>query len=827
MRKHVLTQAILLTLGGAMLSGCGDGSSPATPPAADSGSISGVSSKGIIKNGSVTAEELGKDGKSLGVIVGTADTNEKGEYSLKLNEHYKGGPLLLTIKGKSGGATTMVCDVQGGCSGTAYGQAITLTDSFSLKAVLPAVKGGATVNAQITPFSDMAAARVQAAGSADDDAIKKVISEVNQIVGVNILETRPLDITDAEAVKKATTEQLIYAVFNAAAGKIALANAEGLTAGLAQSAKDFEDGKLASTESLFPTELGKTVKTQLDSIKDRADAVDAIKHQLYVIEKSIHDGVYNPEPTSGGGGSSGSTAPSLSPVEQAKQLVGQARTLGNSVASLESPAQAFKADVDVAANVIDDESNVLVSLTGTIVEQVLNALMAQDTITLGPKTVAIKDYAGNPIGDATVTLADNNGLTISISAPSINSASVSLSLSSNAPASLLNGTAAELSNASFTITGRAENANARLSLTDMSLSAAFAQAVTFDPNAYSLPEPVLKSLDFDGTITLEDLKHAMSFTGAASFNLVALNASAARSLDGAPNPLSLAKADLSGTFAGNGNRFTASAKLDVSNAASFDTFAYLDYEPRMWAEYPIDGDTLKVSSYAADNLGIISYADAFAGSSFDGTVETCFSGQDASSNHVQTCVPGDVLKAQEAFTAKLAELNPNITTQYPDMRVAGFGFRYNPTPWDYQTETYTTPTTWLYGNLDLGSFESASNFAKGSLSVNLDLALKGYPNTSAVITVNRTELEGGDALVTLLHNGSTVTFKLVKTGANPTDGTLTVSNPDGVKLIVTAKDGDVTGKATLADGTQVGTVEKSGNGLYIIRYADGTFETLQ
>lgn len=835
MRKHVLYQAILLALGGAMLAGCGSGGSSSSPDQnVSSGTVEGVAAKGIIRYGTVTAEELGANGMPLRE-VGTADTNEKGEFSLKLSDKYQGGPLLLTIKAKPGNATTMKCDIQDGCgNNVAYGGEMPLDGSFSLQAVRPAVKPGATVNAQITPFSNMAAARVKAELAAKRSAdiettINEIISEVNQIVGVNILETEPIDITNPEEIKNATDEELTYAVFNAAAGSIALqyGKDKDLGDGLQKLAESFNDGELDSDDILSPTNLRQEVEDNLESIKSRSDAVIAINNQIDAIVTSTKDGTYNPEPI---------PTSTLTAVEQAKQLVGQARTLGNSIASLEDPAEAFKADIDVAAQVIDNESKVLVTLTGTIIEQVFNALMAQHPIPLGTQTVSIKDSAGNSVGNATVTLADNNGLNISISAPSIKSASINLTLSSNAPASLLNGTPAQLSDANFTISGAAESAKARLTLTDMRLNAVFAQPVTVDPNATTPPEPVVKSLDINsasGAIKLEDLEHAVSFTGAANFNLVALNASAARNLIGAPTPLSLAKADLSGTFAGNGNSFTASAKLDVNNAASFDTFAYLDYEPQMWVEYSIDGDALKASSYAA-NLGISSLNSAWSWfSTSEGTVETCFTGtgqEDAYGKKYvqQECVSGDVLKTKEAFTVELKKRNPNIATLYPDMQISWFGFSYDSSTLDYQTGASKTPTTWLYGELDLGSFESASYFAKGSLSVNLDLALRGYPNTSAIITANRTELKGGDALVTLLHNGSTVTLKLVKTGTNPKpDGTLTVSNPDGVKLVVTAKDGVTRGNVTLADGTLVGTVEKSDNGLYIIRYKDGTFETLQ
>jgi len=806
MRKHILAQAIALVIGGAVLTGCGGGGS--TSPT--STTIDGVAAKGIIKFGKVKAQEYKSDSWS---DVGVTTTGEDGSYTLTLS-NYAGGPLMLTVEPQTN--TVMVCDVQDGCSGTVYGQTIALPNNFLLKAIVPSVEPGATQHAQITPFSDMAAARVLAADSTNDDAINNAISEVNQIVGVNIIETRPIDITNDVARQQATTEQLTYAVFNAAAGQIALENTEGLASGLEKLAQAFEDGKLDSVDSLSSIALVNAVKTQLKSIENQGEAVTAINTQISIIETSTQDGVYNPE---------SSPTPSLTAVEQAKQLVSQARTLGNSVASLEDPALAFKADIDVAAQVIDDDASALITLTGSVIDQVLSALEAKGTYTTGTTEVAIKDNTGADIGHASVTVTDDNGVGISISTSGISSAAISLSLSTNVPLAVLNGDTASLSSGSIKVSGTVSNATTKLSLSDVSLTAAFTQAVTLDRNASSMPEPVLRSMDFAGGIKLEDLVHAMSFTGNASFNLVALNASASRSLDQAPILLSLEKASISGTFAGNGSSFSASAGLNLTNAASFDTFAYLNHEPQMWQDYAIDGDALKAAEYAKTKWGMTSVNNAWYSA---WTPETCFSGSDDQGNSTYQCDVGDVLNVDAAFKAKLAASNPNLSTFNPNLQVNEVGFSFSAYEYDYLTKTQTlNSTTWLYGQFELGSFESASYFAQGSLSVNLDLALKGYPQTKALISVNRTELEGGDALVTLLHNGSTVTFKLVKAGTNPTDGTLTVSNPDGVKLIVTGKDGDVSGKVTLADGTQVGTLEKSGNGLYIIRYIDGTFETLQ
>jgi len=91
--------------------------------------------------------------------------------------------------------------------------------------------------------------------------------------------------------------------------------------------------------------------------------------------------------------------------------------------------------------------------------------------------------------------------------------------------------------------------------------------------------------------------------------------------------------------------------------------------------------------------------------------------------------------------------------------------------------------------------------------------------------VNRTELNAGNATVTLAQDGGitlTAVYSLTNAGES-----LSVSNPSGTKLVVTKTAGNpLTGNVTLADGTPVGTVTQN-NSLYIVRYVDGTFETLQ
>ena len=122
------------------------------------------------------------------------------------------------------------------------------------------------------------------------------------------------------------------------------------------------------------------------------------------------------------------------------------------------------------------------------------------------------------------------------------------------------------------------------------------------------------------------------------------------------------------------------------------------------------------------------------------------------------------------------------------------------------------------------------DFLEGSLTVTLDLTLDGYPDTQAVLTFNRTALKDGDALLSLVHGSETVTFKVERPATDITK--ITVTSPGGAALVVTydesASSTSIYGIVTVSGGSEVvGEIHDSGlGGSAIIRYSDGTFESL-
>ncbi|MCK5727523.1 MAG: hypothetical protein KAH22_11955, partial [Thiotrichaceae bacterium] len=111
------------------------------------------------------------------------------------------------------------------------------------------------------------------------------------------------------------------------------------------------------------------------------------------------------------------------------------------------------------------------------------------------------------------------------------------------------------------------------------------------------------------------------------------------------------------------------------------------------------------------------------------------------------------------------------------------------------------------------SKETAESFIKGSLLLSGNMSLKGQEPATVAMTVNRTGYEAGNVSVKLAYDGSILDIDVSNT-------TLTTGTANGTKMIVTRDGGNVT-----VDEKEVATISDSNN-VMIIRYNDGTFESL-
>jgi len=586
--RSVLANAIVIALGASILTGCGGGSSTPSSSATTTSvatSTSGVASDGIIIGGTVTASSL--DGSNQ---YGTTTTGSDGSYTLKLSNYDGKSPILLTLT--AGDGASMICDVNGGCGATALGGNISLSNSspIVLHTVLPADTKGAAVGAAITPWTDMAYQYINAStGRTSSSAnIMTANSLINQIVGVNVVDTQPVDLTKLPS--SASSEQLVYAVMNSVFARSVAS--DNIGAAITALTKEFSDGKLTSNEVLSPANLAAGIKEQKSLIDNNPGAFALINN----IENTI-SGQTNltPAPVS---------SSALTAVGQAKQLVGQARTLGNSIAQLQSPADAFAGNLQTAGDVINNNSQALITSVSEVVNQVVTQLQ-------NDKVTGNKNYTAMPVYDSqktqvgtvdvTVQTTTTGGFSISITSLLNGGATrVALDITSSLPVTVLSfpDTATSASTVSLTATGSVSNSEAKVVLSSTKLDVNFKQAQSISlTGGTGIPDSAISNATLSGGIEVYDLKGGASFKGDASVTAVALDStalhySAPNSYSTqSPQSLSLSSLSLNGTFAdASGSTFTAKASANLSNAAQFDAIGYLSGQKQVvYTSYQVPG----------------------------------------------------------------------------------------------------------------------------------------------------------------------------------------------------------------------------------------------
>lgn len=797
-RRTALSAALASFL---LIGGCGGGGGSSTSTeTTSSGTIDGTAAKGIIKNGIVTAIELDAAGNSLRTL-GTTETDSTGQYSLDVSSDYAGGPIKVSIT--KGPNTTMVCDVSDSTL-CAYGEDTALPDDFEMDSVVPEVSAGGTIQAPITPLTHMAASRALSAGTVDRDAVQAAISEVNQIVGVNILETEPVDITDATAVGSATADQQAYAAFSAGVGLIALRSTGGLSGGLQELAAAFEDGKLEATEAVTIAEIVSTVRDEAQNSQ-----LD-VGEQLSSIEaRTGEDGSFDPEPLDGSGDD----------ITKGKALMADVRTWTTSFAQFEDPLLAFESDVSLASDLFDEASTAHAEL---FIAAVDTSVAYLDTLDNPIGTFEIPFVASPTIETLTVVTGytgTNSGLKLTIAGSSAVSGELDLDLTvdTSVPAAALADQNFTLSTASLSVSGNISSAD-DIALTLDEVSVLFTPegpvAFTYNETTGEYDEPAspnAQSVDVEGDIILAKtvIDEATSaqveyvFNGALSFEAVALTSPTD------DNELSLDFIGLLGDITtDDGRSLSATMTFDVLNAASFDTFGYFDHDSYLEFNDYVEDDVFGISNYAS-NLSF----NIVHGAHFDPIQnQTCFYGSSPTGEYMpEECFTGDVLQAEATIKAQLGqELSGAETTQH---------FWFNT---DFSEQAYAY-TSW-HLSLDTGDFETAQSYLQANLTVATDLALPGLPDSSIVLSTDRQGLSLGVASATIVQ-GNVERFKLsVEADGDDGTGSAVFKNADGVAFTLAPNAAQSNGVISV-DGNTVGTVSDR-DGLPIIVWADGSIDSL-
>ncbi len=244
------------------------------------------------------------------------------------------------------------------------------------------------------------------------DAVANANSEVSQIVGVPILETPPLNIADLTTIASASPEARQYAAFNAGLGEQLFANAEGVAGGLDALAGTFADDDFDSGDEIDISALATAVGTQAAA---SGISSETITQAVAVIESSITDGAYDPEPTD-------------SAALPAIALVAETRTLVNSIEALDDPIGAFDMGLNVAAEVIDVNAQVLLEVAGMVIQSVLDTIDSGDLPLGESANVDVLNSEGLLVGTVHAALGNNSGLTISTPSTTLVGVSVTIAL---------------------------------------------------------------------------------------------------------------------------------------------------------------------------------------------------------------------------------------------------------------------------------------------------------------------------------------------------------------------------------------------------------------
>jgi hypothetical protein len=386
--KHLHRSMALVAVASLGLAACGGGSKggaapPAAPPPAfntdPSGTVSGSGTKGIIQNGVVEMSQFDASGEL--VLIGTGTTDVEGNYSVAY-ENYTGGPVQVCIKAATSGTpTTVVCDATDG-----EGCGVSPTDDrgagkgdadesgfYELGETLPAPTGFelctclpgpplAGVRAPITPFTQLVVARAaqRAADTALSEslavALDRAASEINQLLGgLDVLRQEPINLADPAAVAAASPNQLVYAALSAAT----LANQ-------VRSGPDAQPISLTAVISTLVAQAGSGAIQVSDLRKLVADAqaqllgagvasdnsgvLAELELQADDAQAACGEGVtdcsFDPAPAENAGSNG---------IARAKNLVANVRNTINGLNELEQPADAFGTQLEMAAAIIDPD----------------------------------------------------------------------------------------------------------------------------------------------------------------------------------------------------------------------------------------------------------------------------------------------------------------------------------------------------------------------------------------------------------------------------------------------------------------------------------------
>lgn len=809
LKKSLLTIAIVSVLS----TGCGSSDDKQVA----STTIGGGAAKGIIKKADVVAHTLNSDG-TKNVQVGSGTTDDNGLYALTLNDSYDGtSPLLLELMANDD--TTMVCDAPAGCGTVARGGEIVLAGTgFTLTSVVPGASKGSSLNGTITPFTDMATKRALK-GEISNASILAANSQVSQLVGVNILETSPVDIADSTTLSAASPNAQRYSIMLAALASQAFVDADtsgavdiaDVIANLDAFNTDFAtDGNVGSEGGLSVAALYAAALAETDTVAESLSsdtAEQASQFATVMADRVDEAGVLTPTATTG---------ENPTEVAQAKALMSEVRTWASALSDLETPANLFLEEAEIINNTLNTNSEAVLEVYALAVETAANAIAdALENGTDTPTSATVKNSSGETVG--TISITDNTeagSAEYVVTATDIAGVAIDTTIGLNVDPDTDSVAAGDVI---LAVTGTASNDEIKVSLSDATFTIGVAEAANLDSDE----NVVMSGMSIAGMLTAETLvageTNGEKIVASVEIKYVALNAAAGRSLVNEDN-LSLEKIALNNLTVSNSSGETAglSASLTMNNAASIDAIAYLNLSPEVYLEldeYVSPGD-FNIDA-AKDDFGIDTFTRlnygpqyTFVDGAYTPVIQTCASGTDVSGASVEySCIDGDLagIESQvEALFPQSYVTNVEILNVYLSGDYAGGGVR-----------------------LEVDTMETAENFIDATLNITGNIDLEGQDAATLTVTADKTGAKVGEIMATLAYSGKSLTMKALIDGESEadTDTSLSFSNADGAAMMLTSTGELISGNVTVNDN-EVGTIEESDRGIMTIYYNDGTFESL-
>ncbi|MGD8568316.1 MAG: hypothetical protein PVJ39_09535 [Gammaproteobacteria bacterium] len=802
--------------GGGGTGGGNDGGSVVPSPSLDT-SVNGTVVKGIIKN--ATVDVFAIDSGAVGTEpVATTTTDDHGNYTFALPTDFS-GPVVIIVhdNGNPDNPSTLTCDVVTGCgSGIGFGDDMPLGD-VELKATVANITGGADQTAAITPFTLMAAAYAeQLPGGLTAENIATANSKVGNMLGVNnIVTTIPPDITDAAAADSSFNETK-YAYLNAAIASLAESDYDGdikQVMDTLTSNYSGNDGELIGVEStndnaiISLSEIASHAWWQAglnNSDGQVQNALDNLNTIAQVSEDQPTDTM--PSPTVG-----------LGDLEVVKAFVADTRTWGNVINQeiQNSNASQFQQKVDMAGITFDTAAPVLTDAFNYGMTAAFEAYMTGPTADTNLASYFLPTDPVTASGNITVT---NYAASTTVAVYGvINGISTQFTIDAPLPDNgNLVGDTFELSVTDLNLMGN----DAAITGGTGTVTVVYAETTDLtswlnDPSLVAFPDPDMGNLDISNVaITELTSTDPISYSGSIQVQIVGSKGSQGSETvikDSLGNVVQYnpAHIDFTGSISNSVNDITGHIAATMVNAHTFMPTQGLqsgDVTPDLGSYgFSADGNTLtirvpgltRIIAYDS-NTQMIAATEAY-----DGTPPW-----------VNTF--GTYLSLEEYLNSR----QPYVS--YIEIHVPGEAYYHVPFPTTWNLQGGMLDGTVVWG--DTVPDETPANFRELSdILVSFNAQLDGLPEALFEITGNRTGYDAGNGTVTIAYGGQRIELQADYANGDTT-GTVDITNQDGVVITYERSDTATNGVINY-NGQKYADIETV-NGITIIRYIDGYFDSL-